>query len=42
MVKAVASAVPGGAGLGGPLPVQTGPVVRVTRGKTTTVEPAGR
>ncbi len=35
MVKAVASA-PGG------LPVQSGPVVRVTRGKTTTLEQAGR
>ncbi|MFC3173141.1 Flp pilus assembly protein CpaB [Novosphingobium bradum] len=39
MVKAVASAAPG---LGGPLPVQSGPSVRVTRGKTTTVEQAGR
>ena len=36
MVKAVAGAAPGG------LPVQTGPVVRVTRGKTTTMEQAGR
>ncbi|HET9628445.1 MAG TPA: Flp pilus assembly protein CpaB [Novosphingobium sp.] len=40
MVKAVAAAAPGGSGLG--LPVQTGPSVRVTRGKTTTVEQAGR
>ena len=37
MVKAVT----GGAAPGG-LPVQTGPVVRVTRGKTTTLEQAGR
>ena len=42
MVKAVAAAAPGGAGFGGGLPVQTGPSVRVTRGKTTTVEQAGR
>lgn len=41
MVKAVAAAAPGGGGLGG-LPVQTGPSVRVTRGKVTTVEQAGR
>jgi len=40
MVKAVAAAAPGG-GFGG-LPVQTGPSVRVTRGKVTTVEQAGR
>jgi len=42
MVKAVAAAAPGGAGFGGGLPVQTGPSVRVTRGKTTTIEQAGR
>jgi len=42
MVKAVAAAAPGGNGFGGGLPVQTGPSVRVTRGKTTTVEQAGR
>ncbi len=39
MVKAVTGAV--GAPSGG-LPVQTGPVVRVTRGKTTTIEQAGK
>jgi pilus assembly protein CpaB len=39
MVKAVAAAAPGGGGLGG---MPSGPSVRVTRGKTTTVEQAGR
>ncbi|MBC2663927.1 Flp pilus assembly protein CpaB [Novosphingobium flavum] len=39
MIKAVATA---GAPQGQPLPVQTGPVVRVTRGKNTTYEQAGK
>lgn len=38
MVKAMTGAV--GAATG--MPAQSGPVVRVTRGKTTTLEPAGR
>ncbi len=40
MVKAIAG--PGAAGLGGGSPFAIGPTVRVTRGKTTTVEQAGR
>jgi pilus assembly protein CpaB len=39
MVKAVVGAATGAPG---GLPVQTGPVVRVTRGKTTTLEQAGK
>jgi len=41
MVKAVAAAAPGGGGFGG-MSVPSGPSVRVTRGKITSVEQAGR
>jgi pilus assembly protein CpaB len=41
MVKAVAAAAPGGGGFGG-MSATSGPSVRVTRGKITSVEQAGR